>query len=194
MRAYDRIADWYAAHRSPAIGVQEVLALLAGLPRRARILDLGCGDGLPIARALLDSGYEVFGIDSSAKMVARFRVNCRGARVRRETIQSSRFFGRRFDAIVAWGVMFHLGRRDQERVIRKVARHLLPGGRFLFTAAQRHGVATGTMGGVRFRYRSLGERRYRELLAAAGLLPAGDRDDGHGNHVFMARSPRRSSS
>src|SRR3954466_9854623 len=75
MREHDLIADWYATDRSRSIGVREALAAVAGLQPAARVLDLGCGNGLPITGALVDRGYRVVGLDSSRRMLERFRKN-----------------------------------------------------------------------------------------------------------------------
>jgi 2-polyprenyl-3-methyl-5-hydroxy-6-metoxy-1,4-benzoquinol methylase len=54
MREYDLIADWYASERAatPAdgSGVPEVIALAASIRPRGRVLDIGCGHGVPLRR------------------------------------------------------------------------------------------------------------------------------------------------
>jgi SAM-dependent methyltransferase len=39
------------------------------LPERGRVLDLGCGTGLPYARILVEKGFDVLGVDLSGEMV-----------------------------------------------------------------------------------------------------------------------------
>ena len=63
MREYDEIAEWYASDRTHPTGVPEVTALAASVPRGARVLDIGCGNGLPITRTLLDAGHHVIELD-----------------------------------------------------------------------------------------------------------------------------------
>jgi ubiquinone/menaquinone biosynthesis C-methylase UbiE len=75
MREYDLTAESFAADRRQTIGVPEVTALAASLPQGARVLDVGCGNGLPITRTLLDAGHRVVGLDSSSQMLARFRAH-----------------------------------------------------------------------------------------------------------------------
>jgi hypothetical protein len=53
MHDYDLIADWSATDRGRSIGVAEALAVAATLPARSRILDIGCGNGVPIIEALV---------------------------------------------------------------------------------------------------------------------------------------------
>jgi SAM-dependent methyltransferase len=76
VREYDLIAEWYASERADQTGVPEVTALASSLPRGARVLDVGCGNGIPITRALLSAGHGVVGVDSSTEMLARVRRNC----------------------------------------------------------------------------------------------------------------------
>jgi len=51
MREYDLIADWFPTDRGRIVGVAEALALAAPLPAHSRILDVGCGNGVPVSEA-----------------------------------------------------------------------------------------------------------------------------------------------
>ena len=53
MREYDSIAEWYPTNRSRIFGVAEALAVATLLPAHSRILDVGCGNGIPITEALV---------------------------------------------------------------------------------------------------------------------------------------------
>lgn len=187
MNDYDRIADWYAGVRDPAVGVPEVTALADALPPGARVLDAGCGTGLPLARLLADRGLAVVGLDASAAMLARFRENVPGAEARPGRLETVRFAPGAFEAVVAWGVLFHLPPEAQRRVLRRMARWLGPGGHLLFTAGAVAGERTGTMHGEAFRYWSLGADGYRRLLIGCGMDPATVVRDAAGNQVYRAR-------
>jgi SAM-dependent methyltransferase len=187
MHEYDRIADWFASARSPHVGVPEVEALAARLPPGARVLDVGCGTGVPLAHVLVRRGASVFGVDSSPKMIDRFRRNCPGAAAECATIQTSSFIDLTFDAAVAWGVLLHLSEAEQEEAIAKVARALVPAGTFLFTAAREAGCVRSPMNGVMFSYRSLGVAAYRRLLRAHGCQVLDEHTDPADNYVIVAR-------
>ena len=75
MREYDLIADWYPSDRGRTVGVAEALAVAPTLSAHSRILDIGCGNGVPITEALVNAGHRVVGLDSSAGMLDRFRAN-----------------------------------------------------------------------------------------------------------------------
>src|SRR4249920_253252 len=46
----------------------------------ARVLDLGCGNGVPVARELARLGFEVTGVDLSPVQITRARALVPGAR------------------------------------------------------------------------------------------------------------------
>jgi ubiquinone/menaquinone biosynthesis C-methylase UbiE len=50
-------------------------AFCNALNKEANVLDIGCGPGVPVTRALVDCGFHVTGIDFSEQMLARAAVN-----------------------------------------------------------------------------------------------------------------------
>jgi len=62
MHEYDLIAEWYATDRDHGTGIPEVTALSDSLPGGATVLDVGCGTGIPITRALVAAGHSVLGV------------------------------------------------------------------------------------------------------------------------------------
>ena len=167
VREYDLIAEWYASERIDQTGVPEASTLASSIPRGSLVLDIGCGNGLPITRALLSSGHRVIGLDSSSAMLATFRHNYPEAFAVRGVIQSCPFADCTFDAAVAWGVMFHLNSEDALRAIANVSRIVKVGAPFLFTSgdADSFDGKEGKMNGVTFRYFSYSVHGYRRILA-----------------------------
>ena len=70
MREYNETFEHHVANRQPQIGISEVAALVTSLRSGSKVLDLGCGHGVPITKLLTESGFEVFAIDSSERMIA----------------------------------------------------------------------------------------------------------------------------
>jgi SAM-dependent methyltransferase len=186
MHEYDLIADWYAADRSSIIGIPELTALIASLTPGAAVLDIGCGNGIPLTAALVDAGCDVFAIDSSEKMLAHFRRNLPDVGVTCAAIQTCDFDSRRFDAVLAWGVIFHLTPEEQRTAFAKVASVLKPGGRFLFTSGDVDGSIEGQMNGVTFKYFSLDVEGYRCLLVEHGMKLIDVHQDSGGNTYYLA--------
>lgn len=70
------------------------------------MLDLGCGNGVPISQALMDAGFALFGVDASRTLAGEFHRRFPLAMIERTSVEDSTFFPRNFDAIVACGVLF----------------------------------------------------------------------------------------
>ena len=100
----------------------------------------------------MNVGHCVIGLDSSAGMLARFRVNLPGTLIVRGDARHCPFVDGGFDAAISWGMMFHLTPTDQAAVFASVSSALKPSAPFLFTATEIDGVdntgITGTMNGV----------------------------------------------
>jgi SAM-dependent methyltransferase len=189
VREYDLIADWYASNRTDVIGVPEVTVFASALPRGSRVLDIGCGNGIPLTGVLLEAGHRVFGLDSSAQMLARFRANYPDTPVIRGSAQTCGFASGSFDAAIAWGVMFHLDQPDQTRAIASVSRILRPGAPFLFTSGDVDGPAPAesTMNGVVFRSFSFSIEDYRRVLGDQGFTLSSVHADRAENTYYLAQ-------
>jgi SAM-dependent methyltransferase len=191
MHEYDLIADWYAGDRSHHVGVPEVGALAASLPPGSCVLDAGCGNGVPLTRALIAHGCRVFAVDSSPVMLERFRRNCPDVPTWCAPIETSDFGGRTFDAAIAWGIIFHLTLDRQRQAIANIASALKPDAPFLFTSGDAPGddptSITGQMNGVTFAYFSYGAESYRRLLGEAGCTLVDTHIDAGKNMYYLAR-------
>jgi SAM-dependent methyltransferase len=191
MHEYDLIADWYATERVGPGGMPEIESLIAMLPGAATVLDVGCGNGIPLTKALLAAGCKVVGVDSSPRMLERFQSNCPGTPFICSPIQSADLQGQLFDASVAWGVLFHQPHDEQRKAIAKVASALKPGGSFLFTSGDQDGDKQGEpMNGVPFHYWSFTIEGYRELLAQNGMTLVDVHRDAGQNTYYLAAKQR----
>lgn len=182
---YDRIAPAFIEHRARSpVGVQAVREWVGTLAPGSTVLDLGCGSGEPVSRVLTEAGCRLWAIDASPTMVAAYRAAFPNARAECASVQESDFFGRAFDAVVAWGLMFLIDPADQRDVIRKVGRHLEPEGRFLFTAPAHATEWQDLMTGETSV--SLGAAEYEAVLRAAGMRLIDRFEDEGENHYYLA--------
>jgi|LakMenE18May11ns_1017448.scaffolds.fasta_scaffold9617806_1 2-polyprenyl-3-methyl-5-hydroxy-6-metoxy-1,4-benzoquinol methylase len=189
MREYDQLAGsgWYASHRNPQIGIEDVSRLVASLPHGATILDLGCGDGIPISRFLIERGFSLYGIDSSSKMIEQFARNLPGVPSECLDLLQSGLFGRDFDAIIAYGLMFHFPPTKQEAVIAKVSEHLIEGGTFLFNSSSEQGETASKMNAVEVAHWSMSAAQYAQALHKHHLVLASEYEDKQsGTYVYVA--------
>jgi 2-polyprenyl-3-methyl-5-hydroxy-6-metoxy-1,4-benzoquinol methylase len=186
---YEGVAAEFLANRgnpltrARGIGIKRVREWAKTLPRGAAVIDLGCGAGFPITEVLVLEGLDVYAIDAAPSFVDAFRRNLPGIPVACEAVEDSTFFGRTFDAVLAWGLIFLLPAEEQRRLIRRIADILVPGGRLLFTSEEEPMVWNDAMTGLESR--SLGAVEYRNQLSEAGLSVIGEYQD-VGGYYFEA--------
>lgn len=128
--AFDGMGERYDAafpHKEGQVAC--AAELLARLPAGARVLDLGCGTGLPTARQLVDAGVEVTGVDYAPVMLAAARANVPEARFRQADMVDLARTGDRFDAVVAFFSLLTLPRARMGAMLGLIGELLVPGGR-----------------------------------------------------------------
>jgi len=184
---YEDVAEDFMSARNVRIGPSTVREWSRTLPPGSSILDLGCGHGVPVSKILIEEGFDVYGVDGSAKLIRAFRERFPGAHAECSAVEDSEFFGRKFDGVVAIGLMFLLTPSIQAEVIRKVSRALSPGGKFLFTSAKEAVEWRDSLTGRDSV--SLGVERYVEILREVGLTLVGEKVDEGRNHYYCVAEP-----
>jgi 2-polyprenyl-3-methyl-5-hydroxy-6-metoxy-1,4-benzoquinol methylase len=183
---YESIAQDFIAYRNNSkIGVEAVRSWASTLGPGALILDLGCGNGIPITKALVQDGYTLYGIDASPTLISSYRKHFPDLRVACEPIETSNFFDRKFDGVVAWGLIFLLSENVQSELIHSVSSILNPGGQFLFTSPEAVCTWTDIMAGVESR--SLGAEKYKRILSCAALSLIGNNTDEGDNYYYYSK-------
>jgi len=142
--------------------------MIARLLPGARVLDLGCGAGDPIARFFIAHGFDLTGVDAAPAMIAICRERFPDT-AWIEADMRGLVLPLRFNAIVAWDSFFHLTRDEQRAMFPVFKKHVAPGGLLLFTSGPRDGEAVGDLYGNPLFHASLGPEEYRTLLATFGF-------------------------
>jgi SAM-dependent methyltransferase len=132
--AYDRIAERYLDWSVDSkVRAHYLATLLSSLPTSgAEVLELGCGAGLPVTRALAERA-QVTAVDISPEQVRRAKENAPGAEVLCADMMALDFADGKFDAVAAFYAITHLAREEHAELFRRIARWLKPGGTFLAT-------------------------------------------------------------
>ncbi|MBR7836861.1 class I SAM-dependent methyltransferase [Actinospica durhamensis] len=106
--------------------------LIARLEPGARVLDAGCGTGVPTARQLVQAGAEVTGIDISPVMLELARLNVPGADFRLMDVADLDLHHEpalgSFDAVVAFFSLLMLPRSQFPGALARLHGVLRPGG------------------------------------------------------------------
>ena len=194
-RGYDALSYHY---RGDDADEEEYAPWLAELRARlpdGSVLDLGCGNGVPIARSLAAAGYQVTGVDISDVQVERARRLVPTGTFIRADATAIEFPPQSFDAVVCLYVLIHLPLAAQPELVQRVAGWLRPGGWLL--AVTGHSAWTGTednwLGGqASMSWSQADAGTYRSWLEQAGLQVTTQEfvPEGPGGHeLFWARRP-----
>lgn len=101
-----------------------------------RVLDVGCGAGIPVAQHLVTSGFSVTGIDISQSMLEIASARLPGANFVKMDMRNLAFGDRRFDGVVACYSLIHVPMELHRDVIFDFERLLTPGGALLFSCGR----------------------------------------------------------
>lgn len=187
---WDPVSEAFIAlRRRSYAGADQVARWVASMPRGAAVLDVACGCGEPLTRVLVESGCGVFALDASPRMVEALRGALPEVRVACEPVECSSLFGRTYDGVLAWGLLFLLPEQSQEAILRKLAGAVSAGGSMLFTSP-REAVCwpDATTGRPSI---SLGAERYAKIVNATGLSLVSMFHDADGNHYYRAERAAR---
>jgi SAM-dependent methyltransferase len=135
--AFDRIGEHYDQafpHKDGQFAAGEWL--LERLAPGSRVLDVGCGTGMPTARQLTDAGHQVLGVDISEEMLRLARRDVPEAEFRNLDIMDLDASLGDFTAIVAFFSLLMLPRVDIPPVLAKINGLLRPGGYFLLSMVE----------------------------------------------------------
>jgi len=130
---YDRMADRYARW-SASIDDEPrrrvVDAFATQLADDARVLDLGCGAGMPTTHDLARR-FRVVGVDASPVQLESARCNVPGAEFILGDFTSLDFPAGSFDGVAALYSVSHVPREEHPGLFADVHRWLVPGGLFV---------------------------------------------------------------
>lgn len=134
---YDRVAGRYAAW-SAAIDSPErervTDLLLSSLAPAAPLLELGCGNGVPVT-ARLSEKFDVTGVDISGEQLARARRAAPSARFVQNDMMSVEFPPGSFAAVLALFSIIHIPCEEHGALLRRIAGWLRPDGLLALNSA-----------------------------------------------------------
>jgi 2-polyprenyl-3-methyl-5-hydroxy-6-metoxy-1,4-benzoquinol methylase len=193
-RGYDAVSERYRADDArPRQYGEWITELQSRLPAHARVLDAGCGCGVPIAQELAGAGHRVTGVDVSDVQIERATRLVPTARFVRADITTVRWPPGSFDAIVALYSLIHVPIEAQAGLIADFANWLDDDGILLLIAGSRAwtGAEAGWLGTQATMWWSHADAAtYRDWITTSGLrildeqyIPEGD----NGHALFWAQ-------
>ena len=169
VQIYEEHAHAWDEHRPRVFFEQHWLDKFINLlPQKGRVLDVGCGAGVPIAEYVLNCGLQLTGLDASSKMLEIASSRFPGATWINRDMREMQL-GEQFDGIVSWDAFFHLTQQEQRRVLLLFADHLSADGALLLTIGYESGEVTGTVEGDEVYHSSLAPSEYKAILNTVGF-------------------------
>jgi SAM-dependent methyltransferase len=125
---YNKIASSYTALRTPeSDDVQLLNLLLDRLPRRAMVLDAGCGSGFPVTQ-FLAKYFRVTGVEFAYEQIRLARENLPDSTLVCADISQMPFRKDVFDAICSFYAIIHVPRQEHPKLLTDLHRILKTGG------------------------------------------------------------------
>jgi cyclopropane fatty-acyl-phospholipid synthase-like methyltransferase len=171
-RGYDEIADSFVEWSARIEGDQRERwrrELTDRLPDGARVLELGCGAGVPDTQ-LLANRFVVIGVDISGEQIRRARANVPSADFAQSDFTQLELAPASFDAVAAFYSFNHVPRDGLGDLLVRIHSWLVPGG--LFLAALGTGDTESWRGawlGTTMFFSSFPPEANRRLLVEAGF-------------------------
>ncbi len=192
---YDVLAETYlGVRRTDSEDVRLLTELLERLPAGARVLDAGCGAGVPVA-SLLSERFHVVGVDISERQVVLARENVRAAEFLQADLVTLDLPDASFDAIVSFYAIIHVPRDEHPTLLANFHRMLVPGG-FMLVSMGASDNPDGTEddwlgGGATMYWSHFGREDNLRMIADAGFqiiwgrLVTEEEEFGGGTHLFV---------
>ncbi|NPD88688.1 MAG: class I SAM-dependent methyltransferase [Asgard group archaeon] len=125
---YNKIALKYHSERNKFESIVELKQFTNLLIPGAKLLDVGCGAGVPVTKYLVDEGFSVTGIDISEKMLSLAKKHVPKGEFFKIDMSEMDFPDDTFDGIVSFYAIIHLPREKHAPLFKKFQKILKSGG------------------------------------------------------------------
>lgn len=192
-RGYDKVSYAYRAENN-SNDFSDYIAwlneLISQLPPQIRVLDLGCGCGLPVAQ-ILAQNFSVVGVDISPVQIERARNLVPQAEFICADMTEIDFPAQQFAAIVSFYAIIHVPLDEQPALFGKIFEWLIPGGFLLASLGSRAWTGTETnwleVSGATMFWSHADSETYKSWLTDVGFKLIWEKfiREGSGGHSLM---------
>ena len=170
MKGYNIIADDYYTHRDLNKFNGELEQFSNLLPEGGKVLDVGCGAGIPTAKYLVKKGLKVTGIDISEKMLQMALENVPEAEFLKKDMMYLDFDDEQFDGIISVYALFHVPKQEHFKIFQSFYRILKPGGILLINTGISESEGVSSFFGVPMFWSNNKPEKTLEYVIESGFL------------------------
>jgi ubiquinone/menaquinone biosynthesis C-methylase UbiE len=193
-KGYNEIAEEYHVNRYRFNHGKELKEFAALLPKNAKVLDVGCGAGVPVTGFLVKSGFEVTGIDFSENMLKLGRKNVPKAVFIKKDMNRLDFAEDSFDGLVAFYSIIHVPREKHSSLFESFHRMLKPEATMLVCMGPDEWEATDEYLGTTMFWSQYSPEKSLQLVKNAGFQIIYDKiliRGGERHYWIMARNRKK---
>lgn len=188
---YNKIAVDYSIKRDQFKNLKYLEKLNALLKPNSKILDIGCGAGIPIDKFFIEKGHRIIGIDISEKQIELARKNVSKAEFKVKDISDLKENEYQVNAIVSFYTIFHLKRETHDDIFKKTSSFLPKGGLILISMGSTEWEGTeDNFHGIKMFWSHYDSKKNSEIIKNAGfeiLLDEIDTSGGEKHQIIMAK-------
>jgi cyclopropane fatty-acyl-phospholipid synthase-like methyltransferase len=184
---YNKVAEAYLANYRDLFKNNKHLDLLIKyLNPKARILDIGCGAGIPIDKYLIEKGFDVTGIDVSEKQIELAKENLPDGKFKVLDMLELHAGDFHVDAIVSFYAIFHTPRTRHLEILKKMHSFLSDKGYLLVTMGSSEWEGTeSNFCGTKMEWSHYDAGTNKQLIQDAGFKILFDEIDTSGGEKHL---------
>ena len=174
-KGYDRIAKKYQADRHIFDNKRELKEFVSLLPRNAKVLDVGCGAGVPFIKFLVEYGCSVTGVDFSGSMLRLARRNVPEANLVKLDVTRLGLKANSFDGVTSSFCIIHIPREKHSSLFQSLHGVLKPEGVMLISMGYSEWEGTEEYYGVDMFWSHYSPEKTLQTIESAGFQTIWDK-------------------
>lgn len=185
---YNKVAKTYSAQRDLFKNDKYLAELTKLLKLGSKVLDIGCGSGIPVDKYFIDKGFKVIGIDISDEQIKLAKQNIPNATFEVKSMSDLEEGDYRVDVVVSFYAIFHIPREEHQELFKKINSFLPVGGLILVTMGAGEWEGTeDDFHGSKMWWSHYGAEKNKEIVKNAGFEILLDEIDTSGDerHLFI---------
>lgn len=193
-QGYDKIAKEYSDWRRTFTNRKQLEEFAVLLPKNARVLDVGCGAGIPVAQFLVEIGCDVLGIDLSEKILEMAKINVPQAKFVKKDMTDLDFPENSFDGLTAFYSIIHVLRTKHGKLFQDFYRILKPDAPMLVSLGRDEWEATEDYHGAKMFWSHYAPEKSLKIIKAAGFDIVSEKfvEDGGEIHYWIIAKKKES--